>query len=255
MRGGGGGGGEERVENCQAVYITIQHTLSVTSTDYMTDIVVSLCLCTVLYQTHELLCDSRTRRCFTGFYYWSTTSPNGMLLPSLCHICSAVISALSSSPPFCYNSSVFISTALSALSSSPPLCYICSVFISTALSAMSSSPPLHLLCLHLHRSVISHLSSSPPLYLLCLHLHRSICSVFISTALLYLLCLHLHRSICSVFISTALSALSSSPPLYRSVFNSTALSALSSSPPLCYICSVTVHLFRHSPLHACHLQF
>ena len=132
--GVGGGGGVERVENCQAVYITIQHTLSVTSTDYMTDIVVSLCLCTVLYQTHELLCDSRTRRCFTGFYYWSTTSPNGMLLPSLCHICSAVISALSSSPL---------------------LYLLCLHLHRSVITPLSSSPPLYLLYLHLHRSVIS----------------------------------------------------------------------------------------------------
>ena len=138
-------------------------------------------------QIHPLLCDCRTRRCFPGSLSVCHVSQRNAL-PSLGHVCFAVISALfksalssspqldplclhlhryislSSSPPLCYISSVFISTALSALSSPPPLCYICSVFISTALSALSSSPPLCYICsvtVHLFRHFPpSRLSSS-----------------------------------------------------------------------------------------------
>ena len=194
-------------------------------------------------QIHPLLCGCRTRRCFPGSLSVCHVSQRNAL-PSLGHVCFAVISALfksalssspqldplclhlhryislSSSPPLCYICSVFFCTALSAISSSTPLyllClhlhrYICSVFISTALLyLLSSSAPLYLLCLHLHRSVISPLSSSPPLCLLCLHLHRSVISALSSFPLLYLLCLHLHRSVISALSLCACSVISPLP--------------------------------------------
>ena len=98
-------------------------------------------------QIHPLLCDCRTRRCFTGLLSVCHVSQRDAL-PSLGHVCFAVISSL-------------FKSALSSFPQLDPLClhlhrYICSVFISTAL--------LYLLCLHLHRSVISALSSSCLLY-------------------------------------------------------------------------------------------